>query len=40
MSQKLMEVIKKLEEAKHLIKEQQKEIDRLNKLINILKEYS
>lgn len=40
MSGKLIEVIKKLEEAKHLIKEQQKEIDKLNKLINILKEYS
>ena len=38
MSAKLMQVLKKLEEAKRVIKEQQKEIDRLNNLLRILGE--
>jgi hypothetical protein len=37
MSAKLKQVIEKLEEAKRTIKEQQKEIDKLKKLIEILR---
>ncbi len=39
MSNKIKEILEKLEEAKRTIREQQKEIDRLNKLIEILKKY-
>jgi hypothetical protein len=38
MSAKLMQVLEKLEEAKRIIKEQQREIDRLNNLLRILGE--
>jgi uncharacterized protein (DUF305 family) len=39
MSGKLKEVLEKLEQAKQIIKDQQAEIDRLNKLIKILGEH-
>ena len=39
MSNKIREILKKLEEAKRVIKEQEKEIYRLKKLLEILKKY-
>ena len=39
MSNKIKEILEKLEQAKQIIREQQKEIDRLKKLLEILKKY-
>ena len=39
MSNKIKEILEKLEQAKQTICEQQKEIDRLKKLLEILKKY-
>jgi hypothetical protein len=39
MSAKLIQVLEKLEEAKRIIKEQQKEIEHLKHLITILGEH-